>query len=94
VIQSFGDKETARFAEGQFVRAFQGFADQASKRLDILDAAENLGDLAALPSNRLEALRGDLAGLFSIRINAQWRLVFRWLPADAGPFEVRIIDYH
>lgn len=58
----------------------------------MLDSAETLGDLAALPSNRLEALRGDRAGQYSIRINAQWRICFRW--ADDGPYDVEIVDYH
>ena len=61
-------------------------------RLDRLDAATSLADLATLPGNRLEALRGDRAGPFSIRINDQWRIVFRW--TDAGPEDVEIIDYH
>ena len=51
-----------------------------------------LGDLAALPSNRLEALRGDRAGQHSIRINTQWRICFRW--TDDGPCDVEIVDYH
>ena len=57
---------------------FQGFADQAVRRLVLLDSAETLGDLAALPGNRLEALRGGRAGRHSIRINAQRRVCFRW----------------
>ena len=57
---------------------FQGFADQAVRRLVLLDSAETLGDLAALPGNRLEDLRGGRAGQHSIRINAQWRVCFRW----------------
>ena len=68
------------------------FADQAVRRLVLLDSAESLGDLAALPSNRLEVLRGDRAGQHSIRINAQWRVCFRW--TDEGPCEVEIVDDH
>jgi proteic killer suppression protein len=75
-----------------FVKEFEGFRRQAEKRLEILDAAETLGDLAALPSNRLEALRGDRNGQYSIRINRQWRICFEW-PAD-GPENVEITDYH
>ena len=60
--------------------------------LTLLDNAEALGDLAALPSNRLEALQGDRAGQHSIRINAQWRICFRW--TRDGPCEVEIVDYH
>ena len=58
----------------------------------MLDYATDLRDLASPPGNRLEALRGDLAGLHSIRINQQWRLIFRW--TSAGPVEVAICDYH
>ena len=92
MIRSFRDRETRRFFEGRRVAAFQGFADQAVRRLTLLDNAETLGDLAALPSNRLETLRGDRAGQYSIRINAQWRICFRW--TDDGPCEVEIVDYH
>ena len=62
------------------------------RRLTLLASAESLDDLAALPSNRLEALRGDREGQRSIRINAQWRICFRW-GAD-GSYEVEIVDYH
>ena len=92
MIRSYRDRKTAAFANGEFVRAFQGFSRQAEKRLEILDAAESPDDLAALPSNRFEALAGDRAGQFSIRINQQWRLCFAW-PAD-GPENVEIVDYH
>ena len=92
MIRSFGDRETRRFFEGQRVAAFQSFARQAVRRLVLLDSAETLGDLAALPSNRLEALRGDRAGRHSIRINAQWRVCFHW--TDDGPHDVEIVDYH
>jgi len=64
----------------------------ARRKLEYLQAAENLQDLFAPPGNRLEALRGDLAGKHSIRINDQWRIVFRW--SDQGPEEVEILDYH
>ena len=92
MIQSFKDRFTRRFFEGQRVAAFHGFADQAARRLTLLANAETLRDLAALPSNRLEALRGDRAGQHSIRINAQWRICFRW--TDEGAFDVEIVDYH
>jgi proteic killer suppression protein len=62
--------------------------------LEILAAAVSLADLRALPSNRLEALHGDRRGLFSIRINAQWRLCFEWPGSAAGPSNVEILDYH
>ena len=92
MIRSFKDRDTRRFFEGRRVAAFQGFADQAVRRLVLLDSAEALGDLAALPGNRLEALRGGRAGQHSIRINAQWRVCFRW--KDDGPEDVEIVDYH
>ncbi len=92
MIQSFKDQKTQRFFEGKRVAAFQGFANQATRRLVLLDSAVTLGDLTALPSNRLEALRGDRVGQYSIRINAQWRVCFSW--TDDGPRDVEIVDYH
>jgi toxin HigB-1 len=94
MISSYRDKRSERFASGEMVREFRPFAVQAYKRLDILEAATSLEDLRALPSNRLEALRGDRAGQFSIRINQQWRLCFIWPKGDVGPSNVEIIDYH
>ena len=92
MIRSFKDRNTQRFFEGDRVAAFQGFADQAVRRLTYLDSAESLNDLAGLSGNRLEALRGDRAGQHSLRINAQWRICFRW--EDDGPCDVEIVDYH
>ena len=92
MIKSYRDKKTEAFEGGEFVKCFQGVSRQAEKRLEILDAAEALADLAALPSNRLEALSGDRAGQHSIRINMQWRICFEW-PVD-GPENVEITDYH
>ena len=94
MIQGYRNKRTREFAAGIAVRRFQGFADQASRRLAILDAAMSIDDLRGLPSNRLEALRGDRAGQFSIRINDQWRLCFEWPPGTLGPANVEIVDYH
>ena len=68
------------------------FARIAGRKPVQLNNATMLGDLAAPPGNRLEALRGDLTGIHSIRINDQWRIVFRW--SDQGPQEVEIVDYH
>jgi proteic killer suppression protein len=76
------------------VRAFQGFARQAYKRLEILEAAASLEDLRGLPSNRLEALKGDRAGQYSIRVNEQWRICFEWPRGASGPSQVEIVDYH
>ena len=92
MIRSFADRDTRRFFEGRRVAAFQGFANQTARRLTLLDSAASLNDLSALPGNRLEALRGDRVGQYSIRINAQWRICFRW--TDDGPCDVEIVDYH
>ena len=81
------------FAAGEFVAAFQGFEQQAAKRLAILNAAPSLDTLRALPSNRLEALQGTRKGQYSIRINRQWRICFTWYTSP-GPTEVEIVDYH
>jgi toxin HigB-1 len=95
VIVSNRDRATARFASGRHVKEFSGFARQAEMRLDRLDAAASLADLAALPGNRLEGrLKGDRAGQFSIRINDQWRICFRWPDGSPGPIDVEIVDYH
>jgi proteic killer suppression protein len=94
MILDYRDKRTEAFANGEFVRAFQGFEKQASKRLDILGAATSREDLRALPSNNLETLNGDREGQFSIRINKQWRICFEWPDGEAGPSSVEIVDYH
>lgn len=94
MIQSYRDKRTARFAAGERVKAFSGFARQAEKALDRLDAATNVGDLAALPGNRFESLAGDHAGRYSIRVNDQWRVCFGWPKGASGPQDVEIVDYH
>jgi len=94
MIIGYRDKKTEAFAAGEFVKAFQGFEQQAEKRLAVLDAATSLNDLRALRSNRLETLSGDREGQFSIRVNRQWRICFEW-PDDAqGPSNVEITDYH
>lgn len=94
MILGFRDKRTEQFSQGAFVRAFQGFEDQAARRLAILNAAPSLDTLRALPSNRLEMLRGDRAGQYSIRINQQWRICFAWPDGQPGPSEVEIVDCH
>ena len=91
MIRSFKDRNTRRFFEGHRVGAFQGFADQAVCRLTLLASAESLDDLAALPGNRLESLPGDRGEQWSIRINAQWRICFRW--GRDGPCDLEIVDY-
>ena len=94
MILSYRDKKTEQFAKGEFVKAFQSFEDQAARRLSILNAALSLDMLRALPGNRLEALKGDRIGQYSIRINQQWRICFEWSADQAGPGNVEIVDYH
>jgi toxin HigB-1 len=94
MIVSYRDRKTERFANGERVREFSGFARQAEIRLDRLDAAATLKDLAALSGNRLEALKGDRQGQYSIRINDQWRICFEWPEGSPGPIKVEIVDYH
>jgi proteic killer suppression protein len=94
MIVSYRDGRTRRFAAGEFVKEFSGFARQAETRLDRLDSATRLDDLAALPGNRLEALKGDRRGQWSIRINEQWRICFEWPSGGPGPSQVEIVDYH
>jgi len=92
VIKSFRDRETESLYNGQRVRKFAGIVAQAEKRLVILESAASLDDLSGLPGNRLEALKGDRKGQYSIRINDQWRICFEW---RAGAAEnVEIVDYH
>lgn len=92
MIQNFKDGRTSEFFSGDWVPAFQGFADQATRRLRVLNNAGSSQDLRGLRSNRLESLSGDRAGQYSIRVNRQWRVCFRW--GDDGPYEVEIVDYH
>jgi proteic killer suppression protein len=92
VIRSFGDSRTeVLFADG-FVRQFQGFARHAKRKLVALNAASRLEDLYVPPSNRLEKLKGDLRDFHSIRVNDQWRVIFKWRDGDS--YEVRVVDYH
>ncbi|MGH8613498.1 MAG: type II toxin-antitoxin system RelE/ParE family toxin [Gammaproteobacteria bacterium] len=94
MILSFRDKRTQQFAEGKRVKAFSGFEMQAHKRLRLLHLARHLQALRALPGNRLEALSGDRAGQYGIRINDQWRICFEWPDGAPGPSNVEIVDYH
>jgi proteic killer suppression protein len=94
MIVRFRDKRTRDFAQGEHVKAFSGFERAARLKLDRLEAATTLGDLAALPGNRFEALRGDRKGQYSIRVNAQWRICFEWPEGSPGPSNVEIVDYH
>lgn len=94
MILSYRNKRTARFAAGEYVKEFSGFVRQAEMRLDRMDAATCPADLGALPGNRLERLKGDRVGQFSIRINDQWRICFSWPEGSPGPVDVEIVDYH
>jgi toxin HigB-1 len=94
VIVSYRDKRTRDFAAGEWVKALSGIERSARLKLDRLDAATALKDLAALPGNRLEALSGDRKGQYSIRINDQWRICFEWPGRSPGPSNVEIVGYH
>jgi len=94
MIVSFRDKHTREFAAGGRVKVFSGFSRQAEMKLDQLEAATTVGDLAVLPATRLEALKGNRKGQYSIRINAQWRICFEWPIGSSGPTNVEIVDYH
>ncbi len=92
MIRSFGCKKTESLFGGADVRAFRAFKEQAERKLQMLDAATELRDLASPPGNRLEQLAGRRKGQHSIRINDQWRVCFRW--TEHGPEDVEIVDYH
>ena len=93
MLQTFKDRDTERVWRRQRVRKLHGDLQRvALRKLVILDAAENLGDLRVPPGNRLEKVSGDRAGQHSIRINDQWRICFRW--TKVGPEEIEITDYH
>lgn len=93
MIVSYRDKRTRDFAAGKRIKAFAGFQRKAEVKLDQLEAATSVLDLD-LPGNRLEALKGDRKGQFSIRINDQWRICFEWPKSSPGPVLVEIVDYH
>jgi toxin HigB-1 len=94
VIISDKDKQTRDFAAGRQVKALSSIERQARLKLDRLESVVSLKDLGALPGNRLEALKGDRSGQYSIRINDQWRVCFEWPDGFSGPFNVEIEDYH
>jgi len=92
MIQSFADKDTEQLFLTESNRRYSAISRIALRKLIQMNHAVVLQDLAVPPGNRLEALKGNYAGSHSIRINDQWRIVFRW--TDAGPAEVAIVDYH
>ncbi len=92
MIKSFKCKETEKLYKKAFTKKFSGIERQARLKLDRVDAAPSLDALAALPGNRFEALSGDRVGQYSIRINDQYRVCFRWDENNAH--EVEIVDYH
>jgi proteic killer suppression protein len=94
MIVSYREKRTRAFAAGERVKAFSGIERPARLKLDRLDAATVLSDLAHLPGNRFEALKGSRKGQYSIRINDQWRICFEWVDGAPGPTDVEIVDYH
>ena len=93
MIKSFRDEDTRKVFERVRVRRWSPELQRAAlRKLLIIDAAENLGDLRVPPGNRLEKLSGDRVGQYSIRINDQWRVCFQWRDGDA--YQVEIADYH
>ncbi|ABB33188.1 plasmid maintenance system killer [Geobacter metallireducens RCH3] len=92
MIKSFRCKDTQALFEGKCPRRFKAFSTVAERKLQMLDDAHSPEDLRSPPGNRLEVLRGDRKGQWSIRINDQWRLCFRF--EDGNAFDVEIVDYH
>jgi len=92
MIRSFGDNATEALFRDEVVRQFRGIARAAKRKLEAIHAASRLEDLTIPPANRLEKLKGDLKDFHSIRINDQWRVIFKWIKGQ--PHEVQIVDYH
>ena len=92
MIKSFRDRDTGRLFDDFAVRRFEAFERIARRKLQLLDIVTRLDELRVPPGNRLEALRGNRAGQYSIRINDQRRICFRWV--DGGAEDVEIVDYH
>jgi proteic killer suppression protein len=94
MVGGYRDKRTRDFALGKRVKVFSGVERAARLKLDRPEAAIALKDLAALPGNRFEALKGNRKGQYSIRVNDQWRICFEWPDGAPGPSNVEIVDYH
>jgi proteic killer suppression protein len=93
MLKSFGDKDTKKIWEGERVKALSTeLQEMARRKLRMLNNSQDLNDLLIPPANRLEKLKGDLKNFYSIRINNQWRIIFKWNNGNAE--EVSIIDYH
>lgn len=93
MILSFGDKETRKIWEGERIKGMAvELQETARRKLRMLNNSANIADLLIPPSNKLEKLKGDLKDFYSIRINNQWRIIFKWEAGMAS--EVEIIDYH
>jgi proteic killer suppression protein len=93
MILTYRDKRTRDFAAGNRVKAFDGISRKAQMKIDQLEAATALADLN-LPGNRLEAMKGNRRGQYSILVNDQWRICFEWPKGSKGPISVEIVDYH
>ncbi len=92
MIRSFKNRATRELYQGERVKQWRSIQRQAVKRLQILDDATCLNDLRNLSSNHFESLSGDRKGQYSIRINLQWRVCFKWIEGE--PHDVEIVDYH
>jgi toxin HigB-1 len=93
MIVSFGSKETEKIWNGERAKTLPNEIQEIGRRkLRMLNNSQNLTDLTIPPSNKLEKLKGSLKSFYSIRINNQWRIVFKWINSNA--FEVEIVDYH
>jgi proteic killer suppression protein len=96
VILSFGNKVTEALYNGLSTKGVRhlphDIIEKTLNKLDVLNGAHGLLDLRSPPGNRLETLRGDLSGFFSIRVDGKWRIIFRW--QDGNAYEVQLTDYH
>ena len=93
MIRSFADKRTEQIFEGEFIKKLDtALQKKVLRRLRYIDAADALEDLMVPPSNKLEKKEGDLREFYAIWVNAQWRIIFKWI--DGAAHEVQLIDYH